>query len=116
MKCKKCNNELIEYKVGDKTEYICPVCDEAPATQTDNLIEFDSNKYVVIILPTKENGKDLLKEIALICGCNILGAKKILEDTGFEFKLMDALETRFLKERIEKSGISYSITPEFRWK
>jgi large subunit ribosomal protein L7/L12 len=115
MKCKKCNSELIEYKVGDKTEYICPVCDEAPATQIDNLIEFDSNKYTIKILTSKEHDKDVLKEIAQICGCNMLDAKKIIEVTGFEFKPMDALETRALKRKIERAGISYSISPEFRW-
>lgn len=115
MKCKKCYSELIEYKVGDKTEYICPVCDEAPATQIDNLIEFDSNKYTIKILTSKEHDKDVLKEIAQICGCNMLDAKKIIEVTGFEFKPMDALETRALKRKIERTGISYSISPEFRW-
>ena len=94
MKCKKCNNELIEYRVGDKTDYICPVCDEAPATQIDNLIEFDSNRYTIKILVSNDYNKAVLKEVSQICGCNILEAKKIIEETGFEFKPMDALETR----------------------
>ena len=60
--------------------------------------------------------KDVLKEIAQICGCNMLDAKKIIEATGFEFKPMDALEPRALKRKIERTGISYSISPEFRWR
>ncbi|MCR5733892.1 MAG: hypothetical protein K6G22_04710, partial [Lachnospiraceae bacterium] len=64
---------------------------------------------------SKEHDKDVLKEIAQICGCNMLDAKKIIEVTGFEFKPMDALETRALKRKIERTGISYSISPEFRW-
>ena len=45
MKCSKCNNELIEYRCGINIEYVCPVCDEIPVTQTENLIEYDFNKY-----------------------------------------------------------------------
>ena len=45
----------------------------------------------------------------------MLEAKKIIEEIGFEFKPMDALETRALKEKIERAGIGYSISPEFRW-
>ena len=45
----------------------------------------------------------------------MLDAKKIIEVTGFEFKPMDALETQALKKKIEGTGISYSISPEFRW-
>lgn len=54
MNCKKCGNLLIEYHNGNESELICPVCDEAPATQNDNLIEFDSNVYVVRVLPLAE--------------------------------------------------------------
>ena len=43
----------------------------------------------------------MLKEIAQICGCNMLEAKKIIEVTGFEFKPMDALETRALKKKLK---------------
>jgi hypothetical protein len=45
----------------------------------------------------------------------MLDAKKIIEVTGFEFNPMDALETRALKRKIERTGISYSISPDFRW-
>ena len=115
MKCQKCNNELIEYKVGDETEYICPICDETPATQTDNLIEYDSNKYVVKIVTEKTYEKSLLKGVARVCACNTLEAKRILENTGFEFVPMDALDTRALKRKIDEIGITYVISPEFRW-
>lgn len=50
MKCDKCSNELIEYRCGNNIEYICPVCDEAPVTQTENLIEYDPNMYTMTIL------------------------------------------------------------------
>ena len=115
MKCKKCNNELIEYKIGDKTEYICPLCDEAPATQIDNLIEFDSNKYIVKIVAGKIYEKTLLKGVARVCACNTLEAKKILDNTGYEFAPMDALDTRALKHKLDDIGVDYAISPEFRW-
>ena len=106
MKCKKCNSELIEYRTGDSVEYICPVCDESPATQVENLIEFDPNKYVVRIVPVKTYEKSVL---------NTLEAKRILEENGFEFKPMDALDTKSLKRKIEDVGCEYTISPEFRW-
>lgn len=115
MKCKKCNTELIEYRNGDITEYICPVCDETPATQEDHLIEYDSNKYIVKIVPGKQYDKDLLKRIASVCSCNMLEAKRILESVGYAFKSMDALDTRALKHRLEEIGAPYDIDPEFRW-
>lgn len=115
MKCKKCNSELIEYRIGDTTEYICPICDEAPATQIDNLIEFDSNKYIIKIIAGKEYEKSLLKEVARVCACNVLEAKKILENTGFEFLPMDALDARALKHKLDDIGVNYAISPEFRW-
>jgi len=115
MKCSKCKNELIEYRNGDSVEHICPICDEMPVTQYENLIEFDSNKYTVKILVTKDYDKSMLKGVATICSCNMLEAKKILEETGMEFKPYDALETRALKRKIEEIGVSYVVTPEFNW-
>ena len=115
MKCPKCKNELIEYSNGENVEYICPICDEMPVTQSENLIEFDSNKYTVKILATKEYDKDMLKGVSALCSCNILEAKLILEKTGMEFKPIDALETRALKKKIEEIGVSYAITPSFNW-
>ena len=44
MKCEKCHNEMIEYKRDEEIMYICPFCDEAPVTQSLDLIEYDSNK------------------------------------------------------------------------
>ena len=90
MKCIKCNNELIKYMNGESIEYICPVCDEEPATQIDNHIEFDPNRYVVKILKVEDYEMSMLKTISQICGCNILEAKRILEVTGKSFKAMDA--------------------------
>lgn len=115
MKCKNCNNEMIKYVAGDNVEYICPVCDEAPATQIDNLIEFDSNQYVVKILTFGNYDKSMLKIISQICGCNVLEAKRILEETGKEFEPMDALETRSLKKRLDNEKIKYDISPNFNW-
>ena len=115
MKCKKCNNELIEYRAGQEIEYICPICDESPATQIDNLIEYDTNMYIVKILPSNEMDKELLKEVSKICECNILAAKEILAGSGKEFNKMDALDTRELKSKLDSSRIKYVITPEFKW-
>ena len=115
MKCKKCNSELIEYRTGDSVEYMCPVCDESPAPQVENLIEFDPNKYVVRIVPVKTYEKSVLKGVARLCMCNTLEAKRILEENGFEFKPMDALDTKSLKRKIEDVGCEYTISPEFRW-
>ncbi len=74
MKCDRCSNELIEYRCGNNTEYICPVCDETPITQTENLIEYDPNMYTMTILTVKDYDKSMLKEIGEICGCNVLEA------------------------------------------
>lgn len=115
MKCKNCNNEMIKYAAGDDVEYICPVCDEEPATQIDNLIEFDSNQYVVKILTFGNYDKSMLKIISQICGCNVLEAKRILEETGKKFEPMDALETRSLKKRLDEEKIPYDISPDFNW-
>ena len=116
MKCDKCSNELIEYRCGNNTEYICPVCDEAPVTQTENLIEYDPNMYTMTILTVKDYDKSMLKKIGEICSCNVLEAKKILEKTGKEFSPVDALEMRSLKHRADDLGISYKIDPQFNWK
>ena len=86
-----------------------------PATQADNLIEYDPNKYVLRILKVKKYDKSLLKKVSRICSCNILEAKRIIEDTGKEFKPMDALEMRVLKRQIEETGVPYDITPEYKW-
>lgn len=115
MRCEKCKSELIEYRNGEDIEYICPVCDEAPSTQIDNLIEFDSNRYSVKLLPIAKYEKDLLKSVAKLCSCNFLEAKRIVEVTGKEFEPMDAIDTLKLKEQIEEVGIPYVITPKFNW-
>lgn len=44
-----------------------------------------------------------------------LEAKKILEKTGKEFKSMDAIETRKLKNRLEEYKILYDISPDYNW-
>ncbi len=106
---------MIEYQTGDSVEYICPMCDEAPATQVENLIEFDPNKYVVRILPVKSYEKSILKGVAQLCMCNTLVAKRILEEDGYEFKPLDALDTKSLKKKIENVGCEYTISPEFKW-
>ena len=115
MKCEKCNNELIEYRNGEEIKYICPICDEAPSTQIDNLIEYDSNKYIVKLLPISTYEKDLLKSVTKLCSCNYLEAKSILEVKGKEFAPMDAIDTLKLKEQIDEVGIPYIITPKFNW-
>lgn len=115
MKCKNCSNEMIRYIAGDDIEYICFVCDEKPATQIDNLIEFDPNRYIVKILTVEDFDKSMLKAISHICGCNFLEAKKILEETGKEFNPMDAIETRKLKNRLEEYKILYDISPDYNW-
>lgn len=115
MRCKKCNAELIEFRSGDSVEYICPVCDEAPVAQAEELIEYDSNKYTIKIIAVEKYDKQIIKEVARICSCNYLDAKKILEETGKVFKPMDAIETRAMKKKIEKTGIQFVITPDFNW-
>lgn len=115
MKCEKCNSLLIEYKNGDVTEYICPICDGTPVTQSENMIEFDTDKYVVRILTTKTYDISLLKAVARACYCNALGAKKILEDTGYVFAPMDAFDTRSIRDKLQEGGIPFTITPEFPW-
>lgn len=115
MNCKKCGNLLIEYHNGNESELICPVCDEAPATQNDNLIEFDSNVYVVRVLPLAEYSKEQMKKVASVCGCNILEAKNILESHGKTFPAMDVLDTRALKEKLDSLEVQYEITPKFNW-
>ena len=115
MKCKKCNNELIKYVEGDTIEYICPLCDETPVTQNENLIELDPNKYVVKILTVKKYEKTMLKAVGQICSCNILEAKRILEITGKKFPPLDALETRNLKKKLDEEKIAYIITPSYKW-
>ena len=115
MKCPKCKNDLIEYGAGDSKEYICPVCDEMPATQVDDLIEYDSNKYVLKILVSKNYDRALLKKVSQLCSCNVLEAKRIIEETGKEFKPMDALEMRALKRKIDSLGVLYVITPTYKW-
>ncbi len=77
--------------------------------------EFDPNKYVVRIVPVKTYEKSVLKGVARLCMCNTLEAKRILEENGFEFKPMDALDTKSLKKKIEDVGCEYTISPEFRW-
>ena len=116
MKCSKCNNELIEYRCGINIEYVCPVCDGIPVTQTENLIEYDSNKYTMTILAVKNYDKSMIKKICEICACNVLEAKNILEETGKQFSPIDALEMRSLKRRADNLGISYKINPNFNWK
>ena len=115
MKCNKCDNELIEYRCGNDIEYICPVCDEPPVTQVENLIECDPNMYTMTILAVKDYDRSMLKKISEICACNVLEAKKILEETGKEFSPVDALEMRSLKHRTDDLGISYKIYPRFNW-
>ena len=88
---------------------------EMPSTQDDNPIELDSNKYIIRIIAGKEYEKSLLKGAAQVCGCNALEAKKILENTGFEFAPMDALDARALKHKLDEIGIDYAVSPEFRW-
>lgn len=115
MKCNKCGNLLIEYNNGHEMEYICPNCDETPATQNDNLIEFDLNEYTVRILPRTVCSKEELKKVALVCECNIIEAKKILKSNGKTFPAMDALDTRELKEKLDSMEIQYDIVPNFNW-
>lgn len=103
------------YQSGEVLEYICPVCDEAPVTQIENIIEFDANRYDIFIPPIKEYGRDMIKIVADICSCNFLQAKAILEDTGYKFSNMDAIETKRLKSLIDSKGIEYEISPRFRW-
>ena len=94
-----------------------------PATQADNLIEYDPNKYVLRILKVKKYDKSLLKKVSRICSCNILEAKRIIEDTGKEFKPMD-LYPEFqssswyisdIDEFTTRSKDPYDITPEYKW-
>ena len=115
MKCRNCNNEMIKYDTGDNIEYIFPVCDEEPATQIDDLSEFDSNKYIVKILTVGNYDKSMLKNISRICECNYLEANRILEESGKEFEPMDALETRNLKKRLDEYQVQYDILPDFKW-
>ena len=115
MKCEKCHNEMIEYKRDEEIMYICPFCDGAPVTQSLDLIEYDSNKYSVRILPVKQYSRSLLKGVSRVCSCNILSAKKILEDTGYVFACRDAIDTRALKDYLEEIGASFEIYPVFQW-
>ena len=114
MICEKCKSKMI--KIGENEgDYICPICDGEPVTQKIDLIEYDINKYVIKIPMVKEYDTATLKEISHLCSCNVLQAKKILEETGFEFKPMDAIETRALKDKIDETKVKYEITPEFLW-
>ena len=115
MKCEKCQNNMIECKSGEEVSYICPFCDGAPATQSLDLIEYDSNMYSIRVLPVKQYGTSLLKGVSRVCSCNVLTAKKILEESGYAFACRDAIETRALKESLEEIGASFEICPNFRW-
>lgn len=115
MKCKKCNSSMIKYSEADSFKYICPICDEEPATQNDDLIEFDSNKYKITITIIDNPDISYLKKISQICVCNMLQAKKIVTETGYTFQEYDALDTREIKKKLDEYEIAYSISPEFHW-
>ena len=115
MKCKKCNSELIEYQEGNEILNICPICDETPATQVENLIEYDSNRYTISIPSIGSCDSNMIRATAKLCSCNYLEAKTILEKTGMVFKPMDAIDTRAMKKKLEQAGVRFVITPDFNW-
>ena len=110
--CPNCGAKLRVERNYPSFAYICDKCGwEAVTTKWDS-IDLDETEYVFRLAEGNKTDRDTLSLISKLTGKNFIASKKAIE--GLEIihkgKARDAVEMR---NRLDKSGIRYSIDPEF---
>ena len=114
MKCKKCGNEMPEYRENHSSGYTCPKCGLGWATSYFEPYETDQTEYTIIIFgndATKRN----IRVVAEYANINYLQAKKLIEmpeATLFSGKAPEIIEK---KKALIENNISFKITPDFTY-
>lgn len=110
-KCPHCNSDLIQEIEGSTLTVICSNCDWYVTSSHINHI--NDTKYKIILekgnLPSKEN----IRTISQVMNCNILQAQKVIE-SDYPIIIEDTVSGIIEQiEKLDKTNIKYSITPNF---
>ena len=118
MECERCGAEA-EYRIKGSTQgWYCPRCDWAVVTTYFPPIELDQTIYQVHVA-TDQTGRvpvERLRVVARLTGLNYIQARDLMtsqpEILVYEGEAPETLEAARL---LERAGLRYRISPEFRY-
>lgn len=113
-KCPKCNS-IMRFEVkGSDLHYVCKKCGAQVATTYSSGINWDANKYTIVLKPDQEKNKKIFKLISDITGKNYYEVVSLLKNGGV--LIIDAaLKIKEVAIKLEKENILYKIEPDFKW-
>ena len=112
MKCDKCNSEMTYFVEGQSCGWKCSNCDWSLVTTYIDPIELDTQLYNVRVQGSADSKADKIKLVAKIKGCNLLEAKKLVEE-GFCLDNLKAFEVNSILKVFNESDNTVTVTPDF---
>lgn len=110
--CPKCGTEMIVDYEKPALNLTCPKCGCKIATTKWEDIDLDDTDYEIVLKPSINYSMEQIKFISNLTGLNFISSKKLLENGGSLLKAK-AIELREKKKLLDKTGINYSVLPEF---
>jgi len=113
--CEKCGS-LAELRQEGSTQGVyCTKCNGVVITTSIPEIRKDITKYEVRISGGDAHNEQHVKLVATISGVNFLAAQELLREPESTIFKGRAMKVTGIRDALEKSGIIYRITPEFRY-
>ena len=75
----------------------------------------DKTYYVVKIEPQIVQSEGKAELVEQICQCNRDEAKKLIEREGYKLHPTSAIDTGIIRRALKAKGISFTITPDYKW-
>ena len=113
IKCERCGYDKLEtISEGKSSGVKCPKCGWDIVTTCAHPLQFDRQKYSVLVNGDRDLNVDKVKAIAKTCRCSVVEArKKLLE--GFEMRDLTADETMPVLQMLKQVDALFKVTPRF---
>lgn len=114
-KCPKCGKELRSRIEGSTQIIECSSCDYSVVTSYIDPIHEDNQEYRIIIDGCESRNKKTYIALSRIAGTNVLGVKRLLDNTPTELLVGKAAEIKDVLDSLNENNVNYHIVPEFKY-
>jgi len=116
MICDKCGKEMKDYIIDSEQYWECIECGTKAVTTYIKPINNDMTEYVIVIDKNNVVNKDTVSLLMKLTGLNLVQISNILKSQcPYEIIKAGAVKIKEISKRLDKVGITYYITPEFKW-
>ena len=111
--CEKCGSVMEPIDPVHPVGMTCPNCGWGWATSFIDPILDDPTEYVITLLDGNTTIKETLKTVAKLANCNLIQAKRLIENAPAEIMRSKAPEIKEAMRVLEADALHFSVAPSF---